>query len=166
MLRSKRGLSPLIAAVLLIVVVVGIGAVVTGIVRSQVTSDKQTIEKTSVDIDCSTQVEIDVPMLNDDFMICQGSGYVNFTLENSGSLLVDEIQVKVFGDAGFAENDSLLTTGLEPGAVESRFIAGFNTADVGNVEEVFIIPKKKVIGGTGRIYCSEAQLRFTNIVTC
>jgi hypothetical protein len=166
MLTSRKALSPLIAAVLLIVVVVGIGAVVTGIVRSQVTADKQTIEKKSVDIDCSTLVEIDVPTLNDDFMICTGTGYVNFTLENSGTILVDEIQIKVFGDAGFADNDSLLTTGLEPGAVESQFIAAFNIADVGNVEEVFIIPKKKVVGGNSRIFCSEAQLRFTDISPC
>ena len=41
--KNKKAISPLIASVLLIVVVVGIGAVVTGIVRNYVTENKQTI---------------------------------------------------------------------------------------------------------------------------
>ncbi|MBW2964455.1 hypothetical protein KY363_03260 [Candidatus Woesearchaeota archaeon] len=44
MLTSKKGLSPLIAAVLLIVVVVGIGAVVTGMIRGLVSDNQKTIK--------------------------------------------------------------------------------------------------------------------------
>jgi FlaG/FlaF family flagellin (archaellin) len=163
---SKKGLSPLIAAVLLIVVVVGIGAVVTGIVRNQITADKQTIERTSTDVECSTNVEIDVPTYLDDFRICLGSDYVNFTIENTGSMTVDEFQMKVFGDAGFAQNDTLISTGLEPGQTEANYIAYYDDTSVGTVEQVMIVPKKKVTGETNKVFCSEAQLKFVDISDC
>ncbi|MBW2972321.1 hypothetical protein KY359_04765 [Candidatus Woesearchaeota archaeon] len=164
---SKKGLSPLIAAVLLIVVVVGIGAVVTGMVREQVTQDKQTIQKTSTDIDCSTQVVINVPTFNDDFLICLGAtGYVTATIENTGSLEVDELQLKVFGDAGFYDNDSITGSSIAPGQVLSNFIMDYDAGVVGNVQEVLIIPKKKVTGSSHKIYCGEAQLRFADIEPC
>ncbi len=161
---SKKGLSPLIAAVLLIVVVVGIGAVVTGIVREQISQDKQTIEKKSTNIECSTEVEINVPTYEDDFMICKGTDYVNFTIENTGSIEVDELQVKVFGATGFADNDSIIPGGMTPGQVNSTVIVGHS--GVGSVEEVFIVPKKKVTGSSDKIYCPEAQLRFADIDDC
>jgi len=162
---SKRGMSPLIAAVLLIVVVVGIGAVVTGIVRNQITTDKQTIERTSTDIECSTLFQIEVPTYNDDFMICKGSNYVNFTIENTGSEFIDEFQLKVFGDSGFAQNDSIITIGLDPGQVNANYVAYYAPA-VGAVQEVLIIPKKKVTGETNKLFCTEAQLRFADIEDC
>ncbi|MBN1544417.1 hypothetical protein JW898_03055, partial [Candidatus Woesearchaeota archaeon] len=96
---SKRGLSPLIAAVLLIVVVVGIGAVVTGIVRNYVTENKQTITEKASDMKCGVEVMINVPVVADEFRICNDTvaGNITFTLENSGSATIDELQVKFFG---------------------------------------------------------------------
>ncbi len=164
-IKSKKGLSPLIAAVLLIVVVVGIGAVVTGIVRGYISENKQTIEKTSTDVECSTNVEINVPTYMDDFMICIGSNYVNFTIENTGSMFVDEFQLKVFGDTGFAQNDSIITQGLAPGQAVSNYEA-YYTPSVGNVEQVLIVPKKKITGESNQIFCSEAQLKFVDISLC
>ncbi|MBW2966861.1 hypothetical protein KY362_00075 [Candidatus Woesearchaeota archaeon] len=162
----RKAMSPLIAAVLLMVVVVGIGAVVTGIVRNQVTSDKQVIERTTTDIDCSTQVEIVVPTVNDDFLICVGSDYVNFTVENSGSIQVDDLQVKIFGADGFTSNDSVMANGLEVGQVYINDSIGFASAETGAIEEVHLIPRKKVTGESNKIFCSEAMLRFADVSTC
>jgi len=164
--NSKKGLSPLIAAVLLIVVVVGIGAVVTGIVREQVTHDKQTIERSSTDIQCTTEVRIEVPTYLDDFMICLGADYVNVTMENTGALEIDDFQLKVFGDAGFAENSSFNDSVLGIGQVFSNTMAYFDNSNVGNVIDIVIIPKKKVTGQSNKIFCSEASLKFSNIETC
>jgi len=166
MINSKRGLSPLIAAVLLIVVVVGIGALVAGIVREQVTSDKETIDRTSIGIDCSTQIDAEIPKIEDRVLICLGANYINLTIENTGSARIDEFQIKVFGDAGFADNDTIIESGLEPGDLESNYIAGFDGAAVGNVQQVMIVPKLKVPGSTQRQYCSDAQLKLADIDPC
>jgi flagellin-like protein len=156
---SKKGVSPLIAAVLLIVVTVGIGAVMTGIVRSQVTSDKQTIEKTSTDVDCSTQVQINVPVYNDQFRICYTASTVNFTLENTGSIEIDDLQVKVYGDAGFDDVDSVLPGGLAQGQTNISVNASYS--GVGSIQEVHLVPKKKVTAAANKIYCGEAALKFS-----
>jgi len=157
--NSKKAVSPLIAAVLLIVVTVGIGAVVTGIVRSQVTSDKQTIEKTSTDVDCSTLVQINVPVYNDQFRICNSSTTINFTLENTGSIDIDDLQVKVYGDAGFDDIDNVLPSGLAPGQTNISVNASYS--GVGTIAEVHLIPKKKVSAAANKIYCGEAALKFS-----
>jgi FlaG/FlaF family flagellin (archaellin) len=167
MFRSKKGLSPLIAAVLLIVVVVGIGAIVMNIVRGQVTSNKQIIERTSTDIECSTLMQITVPVYDDDFLMCIDStnNVTNFTLENIGSIDVDNLQVKVFGDTGFDDIDDVLPSGLAPGQVNNTISVGY-AGSVGTVEEIFIIPKKSVSGMSNKIYCTEAQLKFVDIASC
>ncbi|MFH1064401.1 MAG: hypothetical protein V1729_04940, partial [Candidatus Woesearchaeota archaeon] len=112
--KSKKGLSPLIAAVLLIVVVVGIGAVVTSMVREKVTDDKKTITKTSSTVDCATQVNIKISKLESDDLICKGPNYINVTIENIGTD-VDGFQLKVFGADGFVQNDSMMDAGLARG---------------------------------------------------
>lgn len=166
-MMNKKALSPLIAAVLLIVVVVGIGAVVTGIVRNYVQENKQTITKTAKDVECSTSIQLNVPVFQDDFRICLGSNYVNFTLENIGTQPVDDIQVKVFGSSGFADNDSgILSTPLNVGQTLSNFSVYYDTTGVGLVQEVYIVPKKKVTGQTNQIFCNEAKLRFVDINNC
>lgn len=166
MFHSRKAVSPLIAAVLLIVVVVGIGAVVAGIVRNYVTENKQTIQKTAKDTECSTGVQLNVPTYLDEYMICLGADYVNVTIENTGTSEVDSLQLKVFGASGFAENDSIAGSGLVPGQTASNFIMGYSAAAVGAVSEVFIVPKKKVTGQTNQIFCTEAKIKFVDIRNC
>jgi FlaG/FlaF family flagellin (archaellin) len=165
--KSKKGVSALIASVLMIVVVVGIGAVVTGIVRNYVMENKQTIEKTATDVQCSTQVQINVPTYNDAYRICNKSNMVNFTLENTGSMAIDNLQVKVFGSTGMVDVNNVMPTGLAPGQANTTLNATYG-AGIGTLEEVRIIPMKKVTASANQIYCNEAALKFasTDIPSC
>jgi FlaG/FlaF family flagellin (archaellin) len=164
--KSKKGVSALIASVLMIVVVVGIGAVVTGIVRNYVMENKQTIEKTATDVQCSTQVQINVPTYNDAYRICNDSSAVHFTLENTGSMAIDNLQVKVFGSTGMVDVNNVMPTGLAPGQVNTSLSAAYT--GIGTLEEVRIIPMKKVTASANQIYCNEAALKFalTDISNC
>ncbi|MBW2972319.1 hypothetical protein KY359_04755 [Candidatus Woesearchaeota archaeon] len=179
MWMSKRGLSPLIAAVLLIVVVVGIGAVVTGIVRNYVTENKQTITEKASDMKCGVEVAVNVPTVGDELRICNGTaagygGSVNFTLENSGSATIDELQVKFFGTNGFDSIDEMSGAGVvAPGTWGSGMEAGatlsFNASyptGIGVLQQVKIIPRVKVVGRSDKAYCTDAALTFTDFVTC
>jgi len=158
--KSKKGVEPLIAAVLLIVVTVGIGAVVVGIIRGYVTENKEVITKTATDVQCSTNVQIIVPTYNDAFRICNSSTNINFTLENTGSLAVDELQVKVFGEDGISVSDGIMTEGLAPGQTKTAIVV--NYSGTGALQQVIIVPKKKVAADTNRIYCNEAALKFSS----
>ncbi|MFC1741945.1 hypothetical protein ACFL3V_05395 [Nanoarchaeota archaeon] len=165
MIDSKKAVSPLIAAVLLIVIVVGIGAVVTGIVRTKVTEDMQKMDKLATDVECSTLVQFNVPDYNSEYMICYGADYVNVTLENMGTVNIEEFQMKFFGSDSFATNDSFLTGGLGKGQIASQEIV-YYSGSIGTLQEVYIIPKKKVTGTNNRIFCHEAQLKFNNVNPC
>jgi hypothetical protein len=158
--------------VLLIVVTVGIGALVVGIIRGYVTENKQVIEKTATDVQCSVQVQIVVPTYKDAYMICNKTdapnSTVNFTLENTGSMAIDDLQVKIFGSNGMVDVNSVMPTGLAPGKVNASLSVTYNTVTIGTLEEVRIIPTKKVTAQTNQIFCNEAALKFatTDISSC
>jgi len=175
MWTSKKGLSPLIAAVLLIVVVVGIGAVVTGIVRNYVTENKQTITEKASDMKCGIEVDVTVPTVADVLRICHdtGNNVINFTLENSGSATLDDMQVKFFGTSGFAANDTVITEttlqdtdgSFDAGNTE-EFLVEYSAATVGTLQQVKIVPRVKVVGRSEKAYCTDAALTFTDFVIC
>jgi FlaG/FlaF family flagellin (archaellin) len=167
-LTSKKAVSPLIAAVLLIVVVVGIGAVVTGIVRNYVTENKQTITEKASDMKCGVEVAITVPSVNDVLKICNAtSTSINFTLENTGTATIDEIQVKFFGSSSFAAIDTLgasgsgglFGSGMAPGKTLS-FNASFPSS-IGTLQQIKIVPRVKVVGRAEKAFCTDAALTFT-----
>ena len=170
---SKKGLSPLIAAVLLIVVVVGIGAVVTGIVRNYVTENKQVITEKASDMKCGVEVAINIPVVADELRICHDSGNKNvtFTLENTGSATIDEFQVKFFGTGGFEAIDELgaVTTDFPSGGMDSGATFVFNstyTTGLGELQQVKIVPRVKVVGRSDKAYCTDAGLTFTDFADC
>lgn len=164
--NSKKGLSPLIAAVLLIVVVVGIGAVVTGMVREKVTEDKDTISKTSSTVDCATQVNIKISKIEGDTLICKGSDFINFTIENVGSVDIDDFQLKVFGAEGFVQNDSVMEGGLERGKLAFNYIAYFDSATTGAVSEISLIPKIRVAGFSEATLCTDSAIKYAGMSDC
>lgn len=163
---NKRGVSPLIAAVLLIVVVVGVGAVVTGIVRNYVTSGKQTIQSKSGDIKCGAEVDISVPTVANEIRVCVDETptpkTLNFTLDNTGSALIDDLQLKTFYSGTVGSNDSIDPTGISIGGTETFSIdlpSGVTDAD--DIEEVQIVPRIEVVGRSDLAYCVDSALKFT-----
>ncbi|MBW2972318.1 hypothetical protein KY359_04750 [Candidatus Woesearchaeota archaeon] len=173
MFNSKKGLSPLIAAVLLIVVVVGIGAVVTGIVRNYVTENKQTITEKASDMKCGVEVSVNVPVVADEFRLCNDSvnSNITFTLENSGSATIDELQVKFFGGSGFDSQDEALALnglsgGFDAGSTQEISVH-YDTAKTGApLQQVKIVPRVKVVGRSDKAYCTDAALTFTDLTDC
>lgn len=174
-MMNKKGLSPLIAAVLLIVVVVGIGAVVTGIVRNYVTENKQVITEKSSDMKCGVEVAINIPTVGDELRICNGTGpapgtpNITFTMENSGSATIDELQVKFFGTGGFSAQDTVFTdTGY--GVFESgdtrEISVTYDISNIGDLQQVKLVPRVKVVGRSEKAYCTDAALSFTDFVQC
>jgi FlaG/FlaF family flagellin (archaellin) len=170
---SKKGLSPLIAAVLLIVVVVGIGAVVTGIVRNYVTENKQTITEKASDMKCGVEVDITIPVVGDELRICHDSGTytINFTLENSGSATIDDMQVKYFGTSSFDANDTVGTDTTDFGSdgMDAGETIAFTTvydSGIGTLQQVKLVPRVKVVGRADKAYCTDAALSFTEFATC
>jgi len=167
--NSRKGVEPLIAAVLLIVVVVGIGAVVTGIVRNYVTENKQTIIEKASDMKCGIEVAVTVPTVADELRICRAvdNTSILFTLDNAGSATIDQMQVKFFTDAGFTSNDVVLNSTLQSNFKSGQtYIFNVSNAGGGDIQQVKIVPRVKVVGRSEYAYCTDAALTFTDIDLC
>ena len=166
---NKKGVSPLIAAVLLIVVVVGVGAVVTGIVRNYVTSGKQTIQSKSGDIKCGAEVDISVPTVADEIRICYDdtNDLLNFTLDNTGSTAIDALQIKWFTASAVVNNVSVTAVGAPSTTVDSGATVLYSVAPgtditaIGDIVEVQIVPRIKVVGRADLAYCVDSALKYT-----
>lgn len=175
--RNKKAVSPLIASVLLIVVVVGIGAVVTGIVRNYVTENKQTITQKEGETKCGTDIALDIPVVADKYKICKANAgatgtYILFTLQNTGSATVDDLQIKVFGTAGFTSVDSVVTNatlGITSGMDVGDTVTinwTYTNSTIGTLQEVKIIPRISIVGRTEKAFCSDSGLSFADLETC
>ncbi len=164
MLNSKRALSPLIAAVLLIVVVVGIGAVVTGIVRDLVSSNQKTISGKDDEMACSRDVDVDVIMIDGALQFCEESGNIIVAVVENKGIGIDDFQMTVLGDAGIFKNDSVMPSEtLAPG--EAKELRS-PYSGVGDVEIVKFVPMLKKTGSSGHHFCSEVALTTEVLPAC
>lgn len=165
MFNSKKALSPLIAAVLLIVVVVGIGAVVVGMTRGMVSENQDTISQTDDRMACSRDVVLEMLELDRNPQICKGTGYINVVIENTGTIDIQDFQLLAYGTTGVYNNESIgagtLTKG---GALELN--ATFDTTAVGTLQQVKFVPKLKKTAATGYHFCSEVALKYEDINDC
>jgi FlaG/FlaF family flagellin (archaellin) len=165
MLHSKKALSPLIAAVLLIVVVVGIGAVVTGIVRSLVSENQETIRGKSGEMSCSRDVSVDLILIDDEYQLCKGSDYISAVVENTGTGDIDDFQLIVMATTGFYNNDSLGTGTFVSGAA-MEVNGTFSGITASDIEQVKLVPKLKKSGSAQYHFCSEVAVKSEVIPDC
>lgn len=164
MLHSKKALSPLIASVLLIVVVVGIGAVVTGVVRGLITENKDTITSKDDEIACSRDVNIDVVKIDGVQQVCKGTGYIDVVLDNSGSAVIDDFQLVVMGDGGFARNESIGAGAFAQG--QAMELNATYAGTVGTIQQVRFVPKLKKTGSADYIFCNDVAYKTESVPDC
>ena len=163
---SKRAVSPLIATVLLLVVTVGIGAVVTGIVRGFVTENKATMESRAELVSCSTNVVIEILKIDLVPQVCNGSNYVDIILENTGAADIDDFQMVVLGDAGIYTNDSISINNPFTKGESQEFNGTFIASQVGGIEQVKFVPKLKKSGSAGYNYCTDVAVKYEGLQSC
>jgi len=163
MFRSKRAVEPLIAAVLLIVVTVGIGAVVVGIVRNMISENKVQIESKNDEMSCSRDVMLEIVKIDTVPQICNGSNYIDMVLENKG-VKIDDFQLVVMGDAGLYTNPSA-NSSLAVGATGELNVS-FIPAGVGTVLQVKLVPKLKKSGDTGYNFCTDVAIKYEGLQSC
>jgi FlaG/FlaF family flagellin (archaellin) len=166
MLTSKKAVSPLIATVLLIVVVVGIGAVVTGIVRDYVSESKRSVDSKNDAMSCSRDVVVDVVDIGGVQQVCKGTNYVDIVVENVGTKKVDDFQLIIYATTGIYRNDSIAGgTATTPGQAR-EFNVTFSGITAGSIEQVKLVPKLKKSGSASYSFCSDVALKFEGVATC
>lgn len=164
MLHSKKALSPLIAAVLLIVIVVGIGAVVMGIVRGFVSENKATMQSKADSMSCSRDVNVNLVDIDGVWQMCKGPDYIYAIVDNAGAIDVDDFQLVVMATSGFYSNDSISTSISQGASVELN--GTFKGVAQADILQAKFVPKLKQSGATGYHYCSDVAVKYEGIQDC
>src|SRR3989344_3348060 len=109
---GKKGVSPLIATVLLIAFAVALGAVIMNWGRGFVQERTADVDKTTkIETGCALDVNIKVSQISGTPQLCYGgggtTGYIEFTLDNQGRKDVKELGLVIGGQTGVYQNASL-----------------------------------------------------------
>ena len=153
---------------MLIVITVTIGAVVMTLVRTYVTEGQTQVNVGSEAIKCGRDVAIQLPLLNGNYQICNASAIetdmasLNFIVENVGSVDVLDMQVRIVGNNGIVQNDTVLNGTLKTGGVQIINLT-FDPDLVGEFRQVKIVPRINLPGITEHAFCSDSGILITSI---
>jgi len=166
--RSKKAVSPLIAAVLLVVITVTIGAVVMSLIRTYVNEGETQVNVGKESIKCGRDVSIQLSLINGNYQICNGTAAdadmaaLKFYVENTGTINVLDAQVRIVGTKGIFQNDSVLNGTLMTGGTQIINMS-YDPELVGEFRQVKIVPRINLPGITEHAFCSDSGITITSI---
>jgi flagellin-like protein len=162
-LKKKRGVSPLIATVLLIAFAVALGAVVMNWGRTYVEETATYAKsKSETEVKCSMDVRIKEVKVGQTIKVCYNDtgGFVDFVISNYGRKAVEKLIVHVL-----TTDNSIYTEEINE-KINSGGIYHATSNYTGNFQQLEIIPNIYVTGEY--IPCTDAHLVFdsTEINEC
>ena len=165
MLLGKKAVSPLIATVLLVMIVVSIGAAIMVVIQGITQEQLQSTEAQQQLIKCGTDVNVGLLTVNEAYRICifkpdnLTGGNLKLYMENKGIRDIADWRFRVIGDNNISDTDG----GYAP--LSKGSVRGFSfdfSQSVGmyvtNVQKITIAPK--IPGGPSNptVTCSEPNL--------
>ena len=167
---NKKGVSPLIATVLLIAFAVALGAVIMNWGRGFVQDRTADVEKTTeIETTCALDVQLKVSEIGGTPQICYGgsstNGYLEFTLDNQGRKDIKEIAIVIGGQAAIYQNSSLNGTLIIAGGALYRNMT-YDYDTFGAIKYVRFIPKVDVAGITTPCSGSALQKDAAELRNC
>ena len=168
---NKRAVSPLIATVLLVMIVVSIGAAVMLVIRGISDDNLDKINTKIADINCGTDVAFKILAIGVDNQICKddillATGNIATILTNNGAADIEDFKLTVIGPNGIYDDSSQLLTldKDETKALNFSFLGN----DTGGIREIRIIPIISGTPGDTQVACIDRALIKSNasISTC
>ncbi|NTV23785.1 MAG: hypothetical protein HGA85_05420 [Nanoarchaeota archaeon] len=100
---NKKGVSPLIATVLLVMIVVSIGAAVMVVIQGLTDEQLSTIDANKKLIECSSKMKVEIFSVGDDYRICYnysdgGNSTFAIQLDNVGQVDIDDFAFTAVSD--------------------------------------------------------------------
>lgn len=162
--KSKKGVSPLIATVLLIAFAVALGAVVMNWGSKYVDQTARDAgDKSSSDIKCVSEPSLEIYEINNAPELCfnNKTNSIDFVLQNVGTIKIEGVQVNVLGNTSqkFVE----INTSLEKGRFQ-RYNISYIKTTFGEVESIEFQPKIKI--GNTDVLCVKSSLVKTSVPVC
>ncbi len=168
--RDKKGVSPLIATVLLIAFTVALGAVVMNWGRGFVQEQTQRAEDTTnLKLGCALKVSLKIAEIDSAPQLCYGGGgdvgYIEIRLNNEDeSNAIKGLSVSVGGEKGVYNNDSINTT--IPVGLSAFVNVSYSYTSYGKIKTVRIVPHILIAGNVVPCGGSSIQKSGSEIRNC
>lgn len=166
MMLNKRAVSPLIATVLLVMIVVSIGAAVMLVIQGIYQDAEVSVQQGQQQINCGENVKLGLIEASQSYRICINApqtadvmGNVTLYLDNKGTMDISDWKVRVIGDDGLYEDDGGYAS-LDAGAY-GGFVFLYNTSigqGISEIEVIQISPKIPGAAGQRAVVCTEENL--------
>ncbi|MFC1741944.1 hypothetical protein ACFL3V_05390 [Nanoarchaeota archaeon] len=160
----------MIAAVLLVVIVVSIGAAVMALVRTYLTEGEEQVTIGKEAIKCGRDVSIGWVMVQDNYQVCNGTNAddadlasLNMMIENTGTIKIRDIQVRIVGTKGVFQNNSVLDDETFNTGAAVIINMSYDPDVVGSFRQVKAVPRINLPGVTEHAYCSDAGIAIESI---
>ena len=168
--RGRRGVSPLIATVLLIAFAVALGAVVMNWGKTYVEEQAEHAgSKSNTEIKCEIDIDLKVKEIRGSPKICYNNGSTNASvevmLENRGSESIEGIRLLVIGTNEEVYSVDLNESSLDPGEVK-KFEQSYDYSTIGEIDLVEFVPKISVEGEVLPVLCAKNSLVEDEIYVC
>jgi flagellin-like protein len=167
-MKCKKGVSPLVATILLIAFAVALGAVVMSYGSAYYSDREVSAAAVSSPNDACDAISLSVYRIADKEQICYGgtgaAGFVNFMLDNQGNGDIDELQVSIIGEKGTQENRIAQLIGKGQLYDKRDKTAKYNFDANGVIYQVQVRPYIKVQGQMQ--VCINKQITVANIQGC
>ncbi|HLC47320.1 MAG TPA: archaellin/type IV pilin N-terminal domain-containing protein [Candidatus Nanoarchaeia archaeon] len=162
---GKRGVSPLIATVLLIAFAVALGAVVMNWGRGYVEETQDFASQTSRrEIKCSIDITMEIIKIGGRKQICldNQTNTVNFTLQNSGPVDIKGIRIQALSNSSSIVSNELNET-FETAVPKRRYI-NYSYTGNGSVSQVRFTPLIEI--EEKKSWCAQNVLKVEDISIC
>lgn len=159
---NKRGVSPLVATLLLIAFAIAIGLVVMNWGKSYIEEKSEFVTGESDASSCNL-VELSIIKVANKDKICydKSDEIVEAFLESGPEVRIADMQVRIIGSEGIHTIDSILDSPLERAtAAQIKFNYPSN---IGDIQQIKIIPK---IGTDTLAFCFDQSVISENIQQC
>ncbi|MFH1315895.1 MAG: archaellin/type IV pilin N-terminal domain-containing protein [Candidatus Woesearchaeota archaeon] len=173
-LQNKRGVSPLIATVLLIAFAVALGAVVMNWGREYIEDTQKDVEiKSAQTSACIIDVSLSLVKISDKpcyERTADGSDNIfHAIIENGDSTELTGYKITFIGDEETIGNNGILTHEINDSIKQAEIISvdvEYGNLDATIIDIVKIVPKLKISGAGGETFCTQSAIEIEDIRDC
>jgi flagellin-like protein len=165
-MKNKRGISPLIAGVLLIAFTIALGAIIMTWARNFVEDQTDEVNSEAAQqMSCAMDVDIEFVRINDQFQVCNSTDVdVHLTVSNVGKEDIQGLKIQVGYDTGAVENFEDMTVTTVGNAHQYSVVLTASPTE--GITYVSAMPYLDVPGTSDHRLCSEKKIEVTEIEDC
>ena len=157
MKMNKKGISPIIATVVLLVIAIGLGVIAMNWGRAY-------LETSST---CAVNTDMDIVKINEIPQVCYVSGengYIRFLVENGVNIDIEKLQLRAIGTKQVytteVENSTMPLGGSFLGIIP------YNSFLFGDIKQIKLTPEIELYENQPAVICHEQGLIIENIGQC